>query len=55
MLNLSVLGITTALELIKYMLTVRGLEGKTPEQVLEMWALTRVDVQLAVDEWKASK
>ncbi len=51
-LSLPVLGITAAIELIKFVQTSDELSGKTPEQVLDMWADTRVEVKRAVAAWR---
>ena len=55
MASSTTIGITTALELVRFAMTAKGLEGKTPEEVLEMWAATRTDVRRAIDAWRASK
>lgn len=52
-LSPAVLGITAAIELIRFVRISRDLEGKTDEQVMGMWAATRQDVQRVLDEWYA--
>ena len=49
-----VIGITAAIELIKFVQTSRRLKDKTPEQVLEEWARTRIEVRQAIAAWRSS-
>lgn len=51
---LAVIGISAAIELIRFVQTSRDLKNKTPEEVLEMWAQTRLDVHRAVNAWLAA-
>ncbi len=53
-LSPAILGITAAIELIRFVQTSRELAGKSPKEVLEMWAATREDVRLAMAAWRAS-
>jgi len=53
-ISLPILGITAAIELIKFVQTSRNLKDKTPEEVLEEWASTRVEVKRAIAAWKDS-
>lgn len=48
-----VIAITAAVELIKFVMTTRGLKGKTPEEVLDLWAASRAEAQAAITAWKA--
>ncbi len=52
--SLPILGITAAIELIKFVQTSRNLKDKTPEQVLEEWASTRTEVKRAIAAWKST-
>ncbi len=53
-LSPAIIGITAVIELIKFVQTSRELKGKSAEEVLEMWATTRVDVRQALDAWRTS-
>ncbi len=48
------IGISAAIELIRFVQTSRELAGKSPDEVMEMWANTRLDVRRAVDAWRAA-
>ncbi len=45
------MGASLAIELIRYAMTAKNLEGKTPEQVLAMWAETNAEAKAVHDAW----
>jgi len=53
-LSPAAIGITAAIELIRFVQTSRELKDKSAEEVLEMWASTRLDVRQALEAWRAS-
>ena len=53
-LSPAAIGITAAIELIRFVQTSRELKDKSAEEVMEMWASTRLDVRQALDAWRAS-
>ena len=53
-ISLPILGITAAIELIKFVQTSRNLKDKTPEEVLEEWATTRIEVKQAIAAWRST-
>lgn len=54
MSSMAILGITAAIELIKFVQTSRDLKDKSAEEVMEIWASTREEVRMALDMWRAS-
>jgi len=46
------IAVPAVIELIKFVMTAQNLKGKTAEEVLDMWAATRLDVRKAVDDWR---
>ena len=47
------MGASLAIELIRFAMTSKNLEGKTPEQVLALWAETNADAKAVHDAWDA--
>ena len=51
--ELVMMGATLALDLVRFALTARNLEGKTPDQVLAMWRLTSAESKAVGTAWDA--
>ncbi len=46
-----VMGASLAIELVRFVMTSRELEGKTPEQVLAMWSQTNTEAKAVHEAW----
>lgn len=51
----AVIGIGAALDLIRFVISRRDLQNKSPEEIMEAWAAQREEWKDAVAQWKASK
>ncbi len=50
---LAMMGASLAIEIIRFAMTTKGLEGKTPEEVYAVWAKTNAAAKAVHDEWDA--
>ena len=48
------MGASLAIELVRFAMTSKGLEGKSPEEVLAMWAQTNAEAKAVHDAWDSS-
>ncbi len=48
-----VMGASLAIELVRFVMTSRELEDKTPEQVLAMWSQTNAEAKAVHAAWDA--